>query len=91
MTPVIAPFAKFLTANHRVLQAIPQKPIITCLPQARLLISWYDHEVKVWSIDKLDHITNTLELSGQGSTGRKLVSRLILDVSISFLWTLTYS
>ena len=85
MTPVVAPFAKFMTAHHRVLQAIPQKPIVTCLPQARLLMSWYDHEVKVWSIDKLDHITSTLKLSGSDSTGRKLVSRLILGVRIQFL------
>ena len=81
MTPVVASFANFLTAHHRVLQAIPQKPIITCLSQARLLMSWYDHEVKIWSIDKLDHITGTLKQFGLDSTGRKLVSRLILGVS----------
>lgn len=44
-------------------------------------MSWYDHEVKIWSIDKLDHITGTLKQFGLDSTGRKLVSRLILGVS----------
>ncbi|KAF8428185.1 WD40-repeat-containing domain protein [Tirmania nivea] len=78
MTPIITPFANFLSANHRTLQAIPQKPIVACIPESRLLMSWYDREVKIWAIDKLDNVTGALKKPGLESTGRKLVSRLIL-------------
>lgn len=80
MTPIITPFANFLNTNHRTLQAIPQKPIVTGIPEFRLLMSWYDREVKIWAIDKLDNVTGALQQPGLENTGRKLVSRLVLGV-----------
>lgn len=79
MTPIITPFANFLNTNHRTIQAIPQKPIVAGIPESRLLMSWYDREVKIWAIDKLDNVTGAHQ-PGLESTGRKLVSRLVLGV-----------
>lgn len=81
MTPVVAPFADFMKSNHRVLPAIPQKPIVTCIPESRLLMSWYDREIKIWAIEKLDNVTGALLNPGAENTGRKLISRLVLGVS----------
>jgi len=80
MTPIITPFANFLNTNHRTLQAIPQKPIVIGIPESRLLMSWYDREVKIWAIDKLDNVTGALQQPGLENTGRRLVSRLVLGV-----------
>ncbi|RPB25788.1 WD40 repeat-like protein [Terfezia boudieri ATCC MYA-4762] len=78
MTPIITPFANFLSTNHRTLQAIPQKPIVVGIPESRLLMSWYDREVKIWAVDNLDNVTGALQQPGLENTGRKLVSRLVL-------------
>lgn len=83
MSPVVTPFANFHNANHRTLQAIPQKPIVTGIPESRLLMSWYDREVKIWAIDELDNVTGTLQQPSLESTGRKLVCRLVMGVSNS--------
>jgi len=81
MTPIITPFANFLNTNHRTLQAIPQKSIVAGIPESRLLMSWYDREVKIWAIDKLDNVTGALQQPSLENTGRRLVSRLVLGVS----------
>ena len=82
MTPIIIPFQNFSKENHRVLQAIPQKPIITSVPGSRLLVSWFDREVKIWKIDELENPNTTVQVQpGSTDPGRKLVSRLVLGVS----------
>ncbi|KAF8468954.1 quinon protein alcohol dehydrogenase-like superfamily [Kalaharituber pfeilii] len=78
MKPVVIPFEKYNSENYYPINAIPQKPIVTSVPESRLLMSWYDREIKIWAIDELDKVTNSAHQLDPENMGRKLISRLVL-------------
>src|SRR5690606_7001754 len=63
MQPVTIPIRNFLTENHRKLAAIPQRPVAMTVPEERLLMTWYEHEVKIW---EMDHILDVFERDEMG-------------------------
>ncbi|KAK8252943.1 quinon protein alcohol dehydrogenase-like superfamily [Phyllosticta capitalensis] len=66
--PIIVPIREFDTEHSRTLPALPQSPPVTSAPRARLLVSWWDREVRIWRVKKRDGSNET----------PKLVARLAL-------------
>lgn len=66
--PIIVPIREFDTEHSRTLPALPQSPPVTSAPRARLLVSWWDREVRIWRVKKRDASSET----------PKLVARLAL-------------
>lgn len=52
--PVLVPIREFNTEHSRRLPALPQSPPVASAPRARLLVSWWDREVRVWRVKKRD-------------------------------------
>lgn len=84
MTPIVIPLRQFGAENHLTLPAIPQTPVVTTVPQSRLMMSWWEREIKIWRIDELDSGQRRDEMylfPGEAEErGRKLLSRIMLEV-----------
>ena len=80
MTPIIIPFRGFTTENHRTLPLVPQSPIVTTIPGSRILMSYWENEVKIWKIEELREIVPTNLNIGEEDQGRKILCRIILGV-----------
>ncbi|KAL0255078.1 U3 small nucleolar RNA-associated protein [Diplodia seriata] len=52
--PILVPIRSFSTEHSRKLSALPQSPPVTSAPRARLLVSWWDREVRIWRVKKRD-------------------------------------
>ncbi|KAI5805048.1 WD40-repeat-containing domain protein, partial [Geopyxis carbonaria] len=77
MTPIIVPFRNFTTENHLTLPLVPQSPIVTSVPESRLIMSQWEREIKIWKLEELsEELPQNLENPDQG---RKLLSRIILS------------
>lgn len=50
--PVLVPIRSFNTEHSRKLPALPQSPPIASAPRARLLVSWWDREVRIWRVNR---------------------------------------
>jgi len=84
MTPIIIPFRSFTIENHRTLPLVPQSPIVTSLPDHRILMSFWEREVKIWKIEELSEVMSADLNLGDEDQGRKLLSRIILGVCSTF-------
>lgn len=84
MTPIVIPLRQFNIEHHLTLPAIPQTPIVTTIPESRLMMSWWEREIKIWLIEELNSDRRRDEVylfPGEAEErGRKLLSRIILDV-----------
>jgi len=80
MTPIIIPFRSFTTENHRTLPLVPQSPIVTTIHGSRILMSYWENEVKIWKIEELREIMPTNLNIGEEDQGRKILCQIILGV-----------
>jgi len=84
MTPIIIPLRNWSEEYHRVLPAIPQTPIVSTAPNARLVAAHFEREIKIWKIDDLDGSDeiNDEDLFGldNDTRGRRLVGKAIMSV-----------
>lgn len=84
MTPIVIPLRQFGVEHHLTLPAIPQTAIVTTVPESRLMMSWWEREIKIWRIEELNSDRNRDEMylfPGEAEErGRKLLSRIVLDV-----------
>lgn len=82
MAPVILPMRNLSTDNFRKLPGLPQVPVCATAPGQRLLLSHYEHEVKLWRISHLDEVFRADQYADldDDSKGRELVSRIVLNV-----------
>jgi U3 small nucleolar RNA-associated protein 4 len=96
MTPIIIPLRQFSNENHLTFPAVPQEPIVTSVPESRLIMSWWEREVKIWRIEELGYDSNLRgdELymfpGEQEERGRKLLSRMVLSVSLCMSYIFPY-
>jgi len=86
MTPIIIPLRQFLDEAHLEIPALPQSPIVTSVPESRLIMSWWEQEVKIWRIQELGYDENKgdelyLFPGEEEGRGRELLSRIVLAVS----------
>lgn len=80
MTPIVIPLRQFGAEHQLALPTIPQTPIIITVPEHRLMMSWWGREIKIWRIEELDG-DEMYPLTGQDEErGRKLISRIMLNV-----------
>lgn len=84
MTPIVIPLRQFGAEHHLTLPAIPQTPAVTTVPENRLVVSWWEREIKIWRIEELNSDRRGDEMylfpAEEEERGRKLVSRIMLDV-----------
>ena len=85
--PIIVPIQEFGREYHRTLPSLPQQPALVSAPNSRLLVSWWEREVSIWS---LSHSPQQIEQEtwnggSQQCDGRKLVAKVALhgDESIT--------
>ncbi|CUS10651.1 unnamed protein product [Tuber aestivum] len=88
MTPIIIPLRQFLDEAQLEIPAVPQSPIVTSVPESRLIMSWWEQEVKIWRIQELGYDENKgdelyLFPGEEEGRGRKLLSRIVLAVKSS--------
>jgi U3 small nucleolar RNA-associated protein 4 len=76
LAPIITPIRQYGKENSKTLPHLPQVPPITSARHARLLVSWVDNSISVWSIAKVQ----SLHLSSEREAPRKLVAKIALDV-----------
>ena len=64
--PVVVPLREWQSEHHRSLSNLPRVSQTCSAPAARLLVSWWDHEVGIWHIpnsstsDALDHVPSSI-------------------------------
>ncbi|KAF1939116.1 small nucleolar ribonucleo protein-like protein complex subunit [Clathrospora elynae] len=67
--PVVVPLRQFGKELTRSLPALPPTPPLTSAPDARLLVSWWNTEVRIWRVKPQD----------DGTEKPKVVARLALQ------------
>ncbi|OCL01380.1 WD40 repeat-like protein [Glonium stellatum] len=50
--PILVPIREFGKQLNRTLSALPQVPPLTSAPTSRLLVSWWDSEVRIWRVQR---------------------------------------
>ncbi|KAF6234781.1 hypothetical protein HO173_007001 [Letharia columbiana] len=79
--PIIVPIQEFGREHHRTLASLPQEPNVRSASKKRLLVSWWDREVRIWTISKCSK-KQTDEGSSpdvRGPQGRRLVAKIALQ------------
>lgn len=83
-TPIIVPIREFGREHHRTLASLPQEPNVRSASKSRLLVSWWDREISIWTISKRSksqmHEISSSEVDGP--QGRRLVAKIALQVSL---------
>ncbi|KAH0613784.1 uncharacterized protein H6S33_005670 [Morchella sextelata] len=79
MTPIVIPLRQFAAEHQLALPAIPQTPIVTTVPEHRLMMSWWGREIKIWRIEELDGDEMYPLTDQEEERGRKLISRIMLN------------
>lgn len=82
--PIIVPIQEFGREHHRTLASLPQEPNVRSASKKRLLVSWWDREVKIWRIPKRSNkqIDEDTSPEVDGPQGRRLVAKIVLQVSL---------
>ena len=70
--PVVAPLKQWQHEHHRSLPHLPQRQQMSCSSKARLLLTWWEHEVCIWRLPR-----NDLTL-GNDERHHDLVARLAI-------------
>ncbi|KAA8913749.1 WD40-repeat-containing domain protein [Sphaerosporella brunnea] len=77
MYPIIIPFRAFTSETQRTLPFVPQNPVVVSVPEHRMLMSFWEHEVKIWKVEELSELM--FEDMDSEDQGRKLLSRIVLS------------
>jgi U3 small nucleolar RNA-associated protein 4 len=80
-SPIVIPLREFGLENQRTLPCLPQDPVVQSAPSKRLLISWWDREVHIWRISKLNKAKEVVESeseSDEKTHKRKLVAKILI-------------
>lgn len=81
--PIIVPIQEFGREHHRTLASLPQEPNVRSASKKRLLVSWWDREVRIWRVQKRSNkqIDEDSSPKVDGPEGRQLVAKIVLQVS----------
>ena len=78
---VIIPIQQFAREYHRTLPSLPQQPPIVSASSKRLLASWWDRQVSIWSLSEVyvhSEERNVGTFASQAE-GRRLVAKITLQ------------
>lgn len=80
-TPIIVPIQEFGREHHRTLASLPQEPNVRSASKKRLLVSWWDREVRIWTITKRSkkQVNEDSSPEVDGRQGRRLVAKVALE------------
>lgn len=81
-SPIVMPLQKFGLENQRSLPFLPQEPIVQSAPRKGLILSWWDREIHIWRINRLqasqsEHPEFDIE-SDKRSRNRRLVAKILI-------------
>lgn len=71
--PIVVPLRQYGTEHHRKLSSLPQAPPIASSPSFRMLMSWWDREIKIWRLGR----------PSEDGPSHKLVGKVLLRVSLA--------
>lgn len=75
--PVITPVQEFGKEYHRTVSGLPQQSCVVSALSKRLLLSWWDRELRIWTIEERQDIPGDQD---EGNPrGRKLVAKIALQ------------
>ena len=83
-TPIIVPIQEFGRENHRTLPNLPQEPNVRSASRKRLMVTWWDREVRIWTIPKRSKKQMDEDSSPElhGPQGRRFIAKIALQVSL---------
>ncbi|KAI9891754.1 MAG: U3 small nucleolar RNA-associated protein [Vezdaea aestivalis] len=73
-TPIVVPIRQLGTHLHRNLPALPQQSPTCSCPAQRLLVSWWDQEIRLWRI---------LSSDGDPRENQRMVARIGIKVHLT--------
>ncbi|KAH0536987.1 hypothetical protein FGG08_006189 [Glutinoglossum americanum] len=80
-TPIIIPLREFGLEHHQTLPGLPQHPPIQSAPEKRLIVSWWEREVRIWHVSR--PAQNSPEeneaTTSDPPAGRKLAAKITLS------------
>lgn len=78
---VITPVQEFGREHHRTVWSLPQEPCMESAPLKRLLLSWWDRELRLWTIEERQDIPEDEDgvYDERVPRGRKLVAKIMLQ------------
>lgn len=86
--PIITPIERYGKENHRTITGLPLQPCVGGASGARLLMSWWAGEIRIWWIPRYGdfqyHAGNESDAQIQPQT-RKLVAKILIQVSCQIL------
>ncbi len=84
-TPIIVPIQEFGREHHRTLASLPQEPNVRGASKNRFLVSWWDREIRIWTISRRSkgQVDDDSSPQVDGPQGRKLAAKIALQVSLS--------
>lgn len=79
-SPLVLPLGKIGYENQRALSFLPQETILQSSTKMRLMMSWWEREIKIWRLDKIPNPVENPELEDdQVVRNRKLVSKIFIQ------------
>ncbi|KAF2747487.1 small nucleolar ribonucleoprotein-like protein complex subunit [Sporormia fimetaria CBS 119925] len=67
--PIVLPMRQFGKEHSKSLPSLPQQPLLVSAPDARLMASWWDTQIRIWRVKSKE----------EGSEKPKVVARLALQ------------
>ena len=79
--PVVVPIQQFNKEEHRTLSALPQRPPMASAPGVRLMVSWSERELRVWSLGNPLDTTDMDRFPGDSNIdyGQHLLTKILVQ------------
>lgn len=83
--PIMIPLREFGREHIRSLPAFPSCALLQSAPLRRLLMSWWDREIRIWQIEVIWAEPNESQDESDPQQPRKLVARIVMNVCLYLL------
>ncbi|KAF3762234.1 hypothetical protein M406DRAFT_46751 [Cryphonectria parasitica EP155] len=78
-TPVVTPLRQAGVENHRTLSHLPHTIPLQSAPQGRLIVSWWDREIHIWTLRRpMKDLLESDDVEQSIETNRKLLGRILI-------------
>jgi U3 small nucleolar RNA-associated protein 4 len=76
--PVVMPLRRWQREYHRTLSHLPQSPQVSSAPRARIFISWWERQVRIWRLSPYVQLSEAPETPNLHSENHILLAQLLL-------------